>query len=118
MGETRTDVKGVKVMNLKKVDWKNLFERAAWTFAEGFLLAIPIISPANIAELVNGSWKLILAGAIGAGISAAKTIIIDFIRQYKNTEDLKNQSKEIEDDEYGDLTEYFERENDKEDDEK
>lgn len=24
-----------------KIDWLNLLERAAWTFAEGFLVALP-----------------------------------------------------------------------------
>ena len=26
---------------MKTIDWLNILERAAWTFAEGFLVALP-----------------------------------------------------------------------------
>lgn len=96
-------------MSFKKIDWKNLLERALWTFVEGFLLAIPIIAPSNIESFMNDSWKMILAGALGAGISAVKTFILDAIKQYKDQNEALGQASEIEEDEYGDLTEFFEK---------
>lgn len=86
----------------KKVDAKNIAERAFWTFVEGFLLSIPIISPDNFSDFINGSWKMVLAGAIGAGISAVKTLIIDIARQHtakaveEKEKDIINDADEIE----------------------
>lgn len=94
---------------LRDVKWGNLGERALWTFIEGFLLAIPIINAGNIEEFINESWKLVLAGAVGAGLSAVKTLIIDVIKQHNEVyKKLNEEIEEIESDEYGDLEEYFE----------
>ena len=94
---------------LKKVDWKNVLERLLWTFAEGFLLSIPIIAPENFNDLLNGSWKMLLAGAVGAGISAVKTVAVDIIKQHNEQYKKKMFEDEIEPDEYGDLEKYFDK---------
>ena len=61
----------------KDVDVKNIIERAFWTFVEGFLLSIPIISPDNFTDFINGSWKMVLAGAIGFAYAAFQQISVD-----------------------------------------
>ena len=59
-----------------KIDWMNLVERAAWTFVEAFLVALPT----TISMDMNGAaWKSALLGAACAGVSALKTFIIDVI---------------------------------------
>lgn len=51
------------------IDWKNILERAAWTFVEGFLVALP---------LGGGEIdKAALMGALMSGLSALKTLIIE-----------------------------------------
>ena len=57
------------------MDWKNIIERAAWTFVEGFLIALP---------LGGGEVdKAALMGALMAGLSALKTFVLEVIRQAK-----------------------------------
>jgi len=59
------------------INWKNLLERAAWTFVEAFLVALP----ATIKLDVPGAeWKSILLSAACAGLSAVKTLSIEFIQ--------------------------------------
>ena len=60
------------------INWKNILERAAWTFLEAFLVALP----ATISTNIDGAeWKSILLGATCAGLSAVKTLIIEIIQQ-------------------------------------
>ena len=53
---------------MTKKDWLNLAERAAWTFVEAALGALVIATQMN--------WKVAIVGAIGAGLSAVKTLIV------------------------------------------
>lgn len=74
-------------MAVRKIDWRNVLERALWTFAEGFIVALPI----TLSMDMNGAtWKSILLGALMSGVSAVKTCILDLIKQhneqYKETE--------------------------------
>lgn len=92
----------------KNIDWKDLLERAIWTFVEGFLVALPVTLTMDISGV---AWKTILFSAALSGVSAVKTLILDVIRQNK----IKQEAKEIEPDEHGDLEEYFEKEDKKED---
>lgn len=62
------------------IDWKNILERAAWTFLEAFLVALP----ATITTEMDGAtWKSVLLSAACAGLSALKTLIIEWIQSRK-----------------------------------
>jgi hypothetical protein len=62
------------------IDWKNILERAAWTFAEGFLIALP----ATFSVGMDGAaWKAALLGAAMAGLSALKTFAIEVVQKHK-----------------------------------
>lgn len=64
-----------------KINWKDILERAAWTFAEGFLIALP----ASFTIGMDGAaWKSALAAAAMAGLSALKTYIVEVIKKFKN----------------------------------
>lgn len=63
------------------INWKDIAERAAWTFAEGFLVALP----ATFSVGMDGAaWKSALIGAAMAGLSALKTFAIEVVKQYKS----------------------------------
>ena len=64
-----------------KIDWLNILERAAWTFAEGFLVALPATFSVGMDD---AAWKSALIGAAMAGLSALKTFAIEVVKQYKN----------------------------------
>ena len=62
------------------INWLDILERAAWTFLEGFLVALPT----TISIGMDGAaWKSALVGAAMAGISALKSLAVDLIKQYK-----------------------------------
>lgn len=75
---------------LKRVNYEDVLKRAAWTFLQGFL-AVVILALDNMIDLVfKGDWvqlyALILAtivGGIAAGLSALKTIILEYSRKLK-----------------------------------
>lgn len=56
----------------KGFDWKNLIERALWTFGEGFVVTLAGLL---VAGVDGASWKAILASACMGGLSALKTWI-------------------------------------------
>lgn len=58
------------------INWKNILERAGWTFLEAFLVALP----ATISIDIGGAaWKSALLSAACSGLSAVKTLLIDII---------------------------------------
>ena len=57
------------------MNWLNVLERAAWTFVEGFLVALPLDG-----ELTRAA----VMGALMAGLSALKTLIIEVAQMRKN----------------------------------
>ena len=59
------------------MNWKNILERALWTFLEGFLVALP---SAVSLGLDGAAWKAGLFAAVCAGVSAVKTVIVDAIQ--------------------------------------
>lgn len=62
------------------IDWKNILERAAWTFVEAFLVALP----ATISLDMNGAaWRSTMLSAACAGLSALKTLLIEIIQKTK-----------------------------------
>ena len=61
------------------INWKNIAERAFWTFVEGFLVALP----ATFSVGMDGAaWKSALLGAGMAGLSALKTFILEVVKQH------------------------------------
>lgn len=59
------------------MDWKNLLERAAWTFAEAFLVALP--STVTL-EVPAAGWVSALLAAACAGLSALKTLLVEAVQ--------------------------------------
>lgn len=62
------------------MDWKNIIERAAWTFLEGFIVALPAASQLGVDA---AAWKAALIGASMAGLSALKTLVLEIIKTAK-----------------------------------
>ena len=65
----------------KTIDWMNILERAAWTFIEGFLLALPT---SFSLEMDGAAWKAMIFSAGMAGLSAVKTFIVEMIQKNQN----------------------------------
>ena len=65
-----------------KINWNDMLERAFWTFLEGFLVALPATISVGMDSV---ALKSALLGAAMAGVSALKTLIVDFARQKKQT---------------------------------
>jgi hypothetical protein len=63
------------------INWKDIGERAAWTFVEGFLVALPATFTIG---MDGAAWKSALIGAAMAGLSALKTFAIEVVKQYKS----------------------------------
>lgn len=63
------------------INWKDIAERAAWTFVEGFLVALPATFTIG---MDGAAWKSALIGAAMAGLSALKTFAIEVVKQYKS----------------------------------
>lgn len=63
------------------IDWKNVLERAAWTFFEAFLVALP--ATITIESFGGATMKSALLSAACAGLSALKTFVIEFIQSRK-----------------------------------
>ena len=62
------------------INWKEILERAGWTFLEAFLMALP----ATISIDMDGAaWKSALFSAGCAGLSALKTFIIEVVKAMK-----------------------------------
>ena len=64
------------------INWKDIAERAAWTFIEGFLVALP----ASFSVGMDGAaWKSALVAAAMAGLSALKTFVLEFVKQHNTS---------------------------------
>lgn len=61
------------------MDWKNILERAAWTFLEGFLVALPAASELGCD---GAAWTAALIGAAMAGLSALKTLALEVVKAH------------------------------------
>lgn len=61
------------------MDWKNIMERAAWTFVEGFLVALPAAGELGCDK---SAWVAALIGAAMAGLSALKTLALEIIKAH------------------------------------
>ena len=60
-----------------KINWKDILERAAWTFVEGALLALPA---SFSLDMDGAAWKALAFSAAMGGLSALKTYILEVIR--------------------------------------
>lgn len=60
------------------MNWKNILERASWTFVEGFLIALPLDG-----ELTKAAFM----GALMAGLSALKTLIVEVAQRTLDKKD-------------------------------
>lgn len=58
------------------MDWKNILERAAWTFVEGFLGGITFSLEMD---------KTMLLAAVMAGLSALKTLVLELAKSKTHT---------------------------------
>ena len=58
------------------MNWTNLLERAAWTFLEAFLVALP--STVTM-EVPGAGWVSALLAAACAGLSALKTLLVELV---------------------------------------
>lgn len=75
---------------LKNINYKDVAIRAAWTFLQTFIATF-LLAGVNLVNLLfAASWHELYAltlatalSAIAAGLSAAKTIILDLVRQMK-----------------------------------
>ena len=65
------------------IDWKNILERAAWTFLEVFLVSLP--DPISTSLFDGDMWKAALFSAGCAAASAVKTLIIEWIQNRKKS---------------------------------
>lgn len=65
-----------------KINWMDILERAAWTFAEGFLVALPATFSMGMDEI---AWKSALVGAAMAGLSALKTFALEVVKAHKKS---------------------------------
>lgn len=64
---------------MKNINWKDILERAAWTFAQGFIVSLS--ATASIG-MDGAAWKSALLGACMAGLSAVKTLVVDIIQKH------------------------------------
>lgn len=67
---------------MHEINWINILERAAWTFVEGFLIALPTTLSMEM-TLNTAAWKSTLLSAAMAGVSAVKTLLIEIIQANK-----------------------------------
>lgn len=77
----------MKIWNaIKNVDWDDVSSRALWTFLQAFLACFILAAEPIIEFLFTGNWgdlislslATLIAG-ISAGLSAAKTVIVEVI---------------------------------------
>jgi hypothetical protein len=66
------------------INWKNILERALWTFLEAFLVALP--ATITIDTFAGAAWKSALLSAACAGLSALKTFAVEVIQTAKGRE--------------------------------
>ena len=75
--ETPIEPEKPKQSIFSRIDWKNVGERALWTFIEGFVVALP----STIAFDIEGAWwKSLLGSAVMSGISAIKNMVAEIRR--------------------------------------
>lgn len=81
---------------LKNLNWKDILERALWTFVEGALVALPVTFSM---EMDGAAWKSLLFSAVLGGVSALKTFLLDIARQHtaKIVAEIETEEREMPD---------------------
>lgn len=77
---------------LKNINYKDVAIRAVWTFVQAFI-AYFLLAGGNIIDLLfDAKWNDLMSllqatsvGAIAAGLSAAKTVIVGLINELKSS---------------------------------
>ena len=76
---------------LKTINYKDVAVRAVWTFVQGFLAVILVVSEQLVTLAFAGDWEALksvtiatIIGAVAAGFSALKTVIIGVIADIKS----------------------------------
>lgn len=77
----------MKIWNaIKNVDWEDVNNRAFWTFLQAFLACFILAAEPIIEFLFAGNWSGLISlslatliAGISAGLSAAKTVIVEVI---------------------------------------
>lgn len=76
---------------LKNINYKDVAERALWTFLQTFIATFLLAGVSLVNLLFAASWHELYAlaiaatlSAIAAGLSAAKTVIVGLIREMQN----------------------------------
>lgn len=64
---------------MAKVDWKNVLERALWTFVEAVLVTFPMV---ELGSMDIEALKVAAFAAMIAGVSAVKTLILEVIKTH------------------------------------
>jgi hypothetical protein len=76
------------------MNWTNLLERAAWTFLEAFLVALP--STVTL-DVPGAGWVSALLAAACAGLSALKTLLVELVgrrlAQMKEADGMQDEPK-------------------------
>ena len=74
------------------MDWRDIATRAAWTFLQAFLAVFILSGESFIDLLFAADWSSLsalfwstMAGAIAAGISALKTVVLEAVRTIKES---------------------------------
>ena len=64
----------------RKINWKNVAERALWTFAEGFLSGLALEKVFSVSQGCNtrAVIVMVLTGAVASGAAALKTMMGEF----------------------------------------
>lgn len=77
---------------IKNVNYRDVAVRAVWTFIQSFLAVVLLTSDAFIDLIFKGDWTglwaLIISTSIAglaAGLSAIKSIVLDVVRQIKQS---------------------------------
>ena len=67
----------------KKINWRNVLERALWTFVEGFIVGFPALDALGTDPAL---WKSACIGAAMTGGSAVKTLIVEMFEIRRESE--------------------------------
>ena len=76
---------------LKTIDYKDVLTRAMWTFVQAVLAVVLIVADQLIELAFAGDWHALYTlavasgiGAVAAGLSAIKTVILGVISEIKS----------------------------------